>query len=971
MTRLTNQRLTLALLFFACAFTLGAQHDPRKGGWAHEHSSLKPDPNVHWGVLDNGFRYAFLPHRGVPGRISMHLIVLAGSLDESERERGLAHFLEHMAYNGTRNFEEDDITGYFQRLGMEFGSDVNAYTTLDRTVYTMEFTRSEPAVVREGFALFRDFADGILLDPSKIEKERGVILSELRIHDGVGMRVGDTAKEFFFRGMRFTERSPIGLVEVIRNATRDDLKGYYDRLYRPDLMILVAAGDLDPAEFKTWTREHMEGIARPRSPIPDRPLGQLSRERFPRARVLPVRHSGSVSIQAASVSSERLQPDSAEWRRRELHRRFAASLFGTRLQERVGGIGSGSGEYMTMADAIAGVASASTRPDQWRHGVTALDNMIRHTRDSGFETQEIEGPRRRALLQRSVLRSQAKTMDPGQLATNLVESIAEGRVFLGYERELSMEIEILRNTTVADLTRAFREVWQPDRMSYFLSGEVTIEGGSESVLAAVRDARRGRSGPPTAGGPPAGMSLFQLTRQTAISVPPGTRPGRIASEEHLPDYDAHLLRFENNIRMNFVQSRQEPGLVRAVIRVGDGLFQEPAIRRGLREFALETVLASGTGRFTMDQIQTFIEEHVMGFSFDVVDHDAFTFRGTTRTDDLEAFFAVVSDYLRAPRFSHDVQQSVKMGAAMGRMSASFGVSDGIRAFQDHLFGNDGRFAWGEPMDYHSLGVSHVRNWLGEALSRGYVEIGLIGDISKERAIDIAGRTFGNLSGREEQKRRIEPAPVRIAAAPGFERLEFVGETHQAAALGMWPIHRRLTFEERMGMLVVSRVLEQRMRMLFRERLSLAYAPSAQFVSHTEYPEFAYIQAYVDCAPEDSAEIAKALARIADELARDGMTENEFIGAINPVQNHLEQALRTNSMMLDRLLRRAQESTTPIREMRAIRDGAFANLQLEDVNALAAIALPANRARTAAIVPKPFVGIFRIDAETDGRPIIGR
>jgi len=948
---------------------LNAQYDPRQGGWAHEYSSLQPDPAVEWGTLDNGLRYAFLPHQGVPGRVSMHLIILAGSLDEKERERGLAHFLEHMAFNGTRNFDEDEIMGYFQRLGMEFGSDVNAYTTADRTVYGLEFASSEPRLIREGFSLYRDFAENILLDPEEIDKERGVILSELRIHDGVGFRVSEASGKFFFKGMRFPERSPIGLVDVIRNATRRDLKGFYDRLYRPDLMVLVAVGDLDVAQFRGWTEEFLGPLERPDEPIPPREMGELAPMRYPRVKVLSVMHAGSVKVQGASVQTEAVPPDSLEHRRRETHRRLATSLMGSRLQK--AGAGSAQVEYMRMGELKAGMATVGSSRGEWEKGLLAIDNMVRQILKQGFDMSEIERPLQRALLEKNVQRAQASTMDPASLANRLVESIAEGEVYLGARRELAMEIDLLEDLNPEPLNRAFREVWSPDHMAYFLSGEVSIEGGSREVLKVLSKSRNEPPATPVLSGG-GGPSLAQLLQPSGtIRIRNNGRRGKVVKEEVLSDFDAHLMRFDNHVRFNFMESEEEPGLVRTQIRVGAGLLEDSSIRKGLREFGLETVLGSGTDRYPVGKIRSYLESNVLEFSFDITDHDAFTFRGIMQSRELEEFYAIVSDFLRAPRFSHHVQQSVKFNTAMARMSRSFGISDGMRAFQDYLFNDDGRFAWGNPLDYRSLGVSHVRDWIGDALINGYVEVSLIGDISREEAVEAAARTFGTLPVREEEKRIANPRPVRVQAPPGFQRLEFVGEEHQAVALGIWPSYTELTLEERMGMLLVSRVLEQRMRVLFRERLGMAYAPNAEFISHPEYPNFSMIQAQVDCSPEDADAIARALQEVADELAQEGMTRNEFLGALNPVQSHLKQSLRSNGMILDRLLKKAQETPRTIEEMRAIRDGAFQNLEVDRVNALAASVLKKGRARTAAVVPKPFVGVFKIDTESGGQPVIGR
>jgi zinc protease len=154
---------------------------PRAGKWAHEAAkSIAPDSQVVWGRLDNGLRYAWRPHQGVPGRVTLQLIVLAGSLDENADELGIAHYIEHLCFGGSRHFKAEDMTALFQRLGIEYGSDVNAITTFDYTAFRLDFRENDAALLREGLRLFRDFGDGVSFEARIVEQERRVVLAELR-----------------------------------------------------------------------------------------------------------------------------------------------------------------------------------------------------------------------------------------------------------------------------------------------------------------------------------------------------------------------------------------------------------------------------------------------------------------------------------------------------------------------------------------------------------------------------------------------------------------------------------------------------------------------------------------------------------------------------------------------------------------------------------------------------------------------
>src|SRR5580704_4409281 len=184
-------------------------------------SDLKPDPAVHFGALPNGLRYVILPNQEPKNRASLRLLVLSGSLEENENQRGLAHFLEHMCFNGSAHYAPGTLVEYFQRLGMSFGGDTNAYTSFDHTAFQIELPDTKPATVTEGLQVFADFAGTLLLRPDQIQKERPIILSEKRTRDSVPYRQEVASFNFLLGDSLFPKRMPIGLQPVIEQAQRD------------------------------------------------------------------------------------------------------------------------------------------------------------------------------------------------------------------------------------------------------------------------------------------------------------------------------------------------------------------------------------------------------------------------------------------------------------------------------------------------------------------------------------------------------------------------------------------------------------------------------------------------------------------------------------------------------------------------------------------------------------------------------
>jgi zinc protease len=218
-------------------------------------------------VLDNGLKF-FIRRNGRPAaRVSMRLAVDAGSLQEEPDQRGLAHFLEHMAFNGTEHFKPGELVAFLESIGARFGPHVNASTSFDETIYMLDVPTDREGYVDKGLLALRDFAAGIELIPAEIEKERGVVLEEWRGRLGASSRITDRQLPVLFQGSRYADRLPIGTPEVIKGAPRERLLAFYRTWYRPDRMAVVVVGDVDPAEAEKMVRARFGDIARPAGPV--------------------------------------------------------------------------------------------------------------------------------------------------------------------------------------------------------------------------------------------------------------------------------------------------------------------------------------------------------------------------------------------------------------------------------------------------------------------------------------------------------------------------------------------------------------------------------------------------------------------------------------------------------------------------------------------------------------------------------
>lgn len=257
---------SIASLLFICTGSF-AQVDRKNEVKKNPSVNIPTDPNVKIGKLENGLTY-YIRNNGKPeDKLELRLAINAGSILENEDQQGLAHFVEHMNFNGTKNFEKNELVDYLQSIGVKFGADLNAYTGFDETVYILPIPSDNPETLEKGFQILEDWAHNALMTDKDIDEERGVVMEEYRLGLGPDKRMMTEYLPKLMYGSQYAERLPIGKQEVIENADYETVRNYYKDWYRPDLMAVVAVGDLDPEVMEQKIKDHfskLKPVANPR-----------------------------------------------------------------------------------------------------------------------------------------------------------------------------------------------------------------------------------------------------------------------------------------------------------------------------------------------------------------------------------------------------------------------------------------------------------------------------------------------------------------------------------------------------------------------------------------------------------------------------------------------------------------------------------------------------------------------------------
>ncbi|WGK64392.1 M16 family metallopeptidase [Croceiramulus getboli] len=260
-----NKRKMFMLLFVGFLGFLGTAQDISKSTPIQE-QKIPVDPEVKIGTLSNGLTY-YIRNNGKPeDKVELRLVVNAGSIMENEDQQGLAHFMEHMNFNGTKNFEKNDLVDYLQSIGVKFGADLNAYTSFDETVYILPIPSDDPEKLEKGFQILEDWAHNTTLTEEAIDGERGVVLEEYRLGLGPDKRMMQEYLPKLMYNSQYAERLPIGTKENLETFSYDALRNYYKTWYRPDLMAVIAVGDLDVETLEKKIKSHFSSINKAKNP---------------------------------------------------------------------------------------------------------------------------------------------------------------------------------------------------------------------------------------------------------------------------------------------------------------------------------------------------------------------------------------------------------------------------------------------------------------------------------------------------------------------------------------------------------------------------------------------------------------------------------------------------------------------------------------------------------------------------------
>lgn len=873
----------LAMAGQAGAATQNAAASPTAqpaGGWAVG-EGLTKDPTVRWGVLPNGMRYAIRRNATPPGEAAIRLRIDAGSLHESQNQLGIAHFVEHMIFNGTKNVPENEFIRRLEREGLRFGPDTNAYTSFDETVYMLDLPETDAGTVNTALNLLREGVDHALMLQSAIDAERPIILDEERSRATPQFRQAVDELAYMYGGQLLPNRFPIGTVDSIRTMNRDEFLRFYNAYYRPERATLVAVGDFNVDEMERRIRQHF-GSWRGEGPAGADPFEGRPAQRRAAADIF-VDPGVTSRVSLSWVRPVSTAADSRERRRQEVLHDIAIGALNRRI-ERIAATGNpapfigGSAARSELAETSDSTTIAvATQPGQWRPALNAIDQEQRRLVQFGLTQPELEREiaNRRTALTQAV--AGAETRTSGAIAMGILGNLNRERATTGPQASLQLFEEAVRGLTLERVNAAIPDLFAGSGPLLYMTSPVPVEGEREALLLSYLESTR------------VAVSAPQVQQRLAFPYTDFGPAGTVAERREFADIGATGVRFANGVRLTVKPTQFRDNEISVAVRVGDGLLDLTGERAPLANLLpLGAFQLGGLGRISAEELQEALTGKAVQTNFTIAE-DAFVLSGTTRPDDFTTQLQVLAAYVSDPAWQPTGYDRVK-GIFPQILAGSESTPSGVWSVQGPSLLRGGDRRWGLPTaaETSASTIADARALVAPSLANDPIEIIIAGDVTVEQAIAQVAATFGALPPRQGERAAATPLAFPAGNAEPV-RLAHRGRDDQSMAFVGWPtagFHENRAEARALG--VLASVFQLRLNERIREQGGISYAPSA---SHQPSSVFNHgVFAAQVMAPTDAlGRFLSEAQAIAADLAARPISADELLRARQPMLEAVQRS----------------------------------------------------------------------------------
>lgn len=862
-------------------------------GWGFPVYDVPADPAVRYVRLDNGLKVAILRNATPKGTVALRLGFDAGMIDEGDPEAGLAHFLEHMAFNGSKNVPEGEMIKLLEREGLAFGADTNASTDLEDTIYKLDLPRGDPKLLDTALMLMRETASELTLDPAAIDRERGIIQSETRTRNTFARRRIKDYLDFVGPDTAFSRR----LLTANQDSNVDSFKaetlaGYYRRYYRPDNATLVLVGDLDPAAAEAQVRAKFASWRPGAGAIPPTDKGTIDLTRTAQARNfvdpgVPV----IVTIDRFTPYADRPSTEV------EFKRSLLIALGSAVLDRRLAIIANApdapiisgnfdASDYFDVAGQAGLTLQAKESADGWKAALRTGEIEVRRLLAYGVTQAELREQIANFATRYRNAADQAATRRSPALADAILGTVQRENLFVTPATRHALFQSFAPTITPAAVLAAMKPQFAGSAPLIHVSTKTPVTGGPDAILAAYREASAVQVAAPKEGS----SAAFGYTDFGPASA--------IASDTIIADLGIRQIRFANNVRVNLKPTDFETGRLRYSIRIGSGLLAIPRDRAAEAVFVSALSATAGTGKHSLDELQAILAGRQVTYGLGVSE-DAFRVAGTTTMADFATQMQVSAAYVSDPGYRPE--SLAKWQALVPAFTAQLDATPaGVAQAQvPRLVANgDPRFGVPSPEALAAVALDSVRADLAEQLSAAPIEISVVGDFVPSQVIDAVAKSFGALPARQAALQDFAAArQVSFAKSTAPVTLSHGGAADQALVQVFWPARDDSDPQETATLALLAEVFGLELLEEVREKLGATYSPSAGSALSDSFPGFGTLSSSIVVAPKDADTVLAAVDAITARLRADPIDADVLERARRPQLERVALNRRENGWWL--------------------------------------------------------------------------
>lgn len=862
-------------------------------GWGFPLYDIPSDPAVRYLKLENGLKVAILRNRTPQNTVAVRLGFDAGVIDESDAEAGLAHFLEHMAFNGSKNVPEGEMIKLLEREGLAFGADTNASTGLEDTIYKLDLPRSDPKLLDTALMLMRETASELTLDPAAVDRERGIIQSETRTRNTFARRRVKDYLDFVAPGTAFSQRLLTANLDAnIDSFAAETLAGYYARLYRPDNATLVVVGDLDPAVAEAAIRDKFADWQPALGA-----LAQTDKGTIDLARPMQARNFVDPGVPVI-VTIDRFAPyagrpaTEAEFRRRllielgtaVLDRRLAIIANAPSAPIISGNVDAS--DYFDVASQSSLTLQAKETAEGWKDALRIGENEIRRLVEYGVTEAELKEQLANFATRYRTGAEQAATRRSPALAEAILGTVQQQDLFVTPATSYALFQAFAPTITPALVNAAAKRQFAGSEPLIHVSTKAPVAGGADAILAAYREAAKVAVEAPRQGV----SAVFGYSDFGA--------PGAIVSDTTIADLGIRQIRFANNVRLNLKQTDFETGRLRYRVRIGSGLLAIPKERAAEAAFVGAMSPTAATAKHSLDELQAMLAGRQVTYGIGVTE-DAFQIESTTTMADFATQMQVSAAYVSDPGYRPEAlaKWQALIPAIVAQLdSTPAGVAQS--KVPTLVANGDPRFGVPTPEALVGVSLETLRGDLADQLGNAPVEISVVGEFAPEQVIEAVAKTFGALPQRRLSLGDFTAArQVRFAANTAPVTLTHGGAADQALVQVYWPARDDSDAQETSTLALLAEVFGLQLLEEVREKLGATYSPQAGADLSDDFTGFGTLSTSIVVAPRDADTVFATVEAITKQLRAAPVDADVLERARRPILEKVALNRRENGWWL--------------------------------------------------------------------------